>query len=138
MTRMVTGLTWILVTAGLTGCLTPVPPAAAVIPSGSGVRAAPKASDCKLDFFRTKVDQPYDELAALHVGAPTDGYGYTTAYNPWQLQEAMRVKACALGADAVIVTQDFHPGKGGFMNGIAINYRTTLSDGAVKSRPSTE
>jgi len=127
MARRTTRLTWILFVSSLTGCLTPVPPAAAVIPSGSGIRAAPKPSDCKLNFFRTKVDQPYDELAALHVGAPTDGYGNIGDYTPWQLQNAMRAKACALGADAVIVTQDFSPTKGGFMNGTAIKYRTVLT-----------
>lgn len=36
--------------------------------------------------------------------------------------EALRVEACALGADAVIVTRDYsHPG--GTMNATAIRYR---------------
>jgi len=50
-----------------------------------------------------------------------------------QLQDAMRAKGCELGADAVIVTQDFSPSYGGgFMNGIAIKYRLAASKGAVK------
>ena len=39
-------------------------------------------------------------------------------------QEALRKKACELGADAVIVTQDFS-GVGGSMNGTAVRYRDT-------------
>ena len=121
-------MTGILIVATWAGCV--VHPTVVVIPSGSGIRAAPKQSDCKLDFFRTKTDQPYDELAALHVDILRDAvplwndvsYDEVQTQVAAQLQEAMRMKGCELGADAVIVTQDFFPsGKRDFMNGIAIN-----------------
>lgn len=91
------------------GCLaTPV----WVIPSGPGIVASPKPRDCRLEFFRTKVDQSYDELAAMHAWGGT---------SPERLQRALGEKACGLGADAVIVTQDYQGD--GTMNAVAIKYR---------------
>lgn len=101
------------------GCLGP---RVVVLPSGPGVTAAPRPSDCKPDFFRTRPDRPYDELAALHAQG-----GDTFKDGPGDLQDALRAKACELGADAVVVTQDFS-GPGGTMNAVAIKYRARVAD----------
>jgi hypothetical protein len=107
----------LLAAIALAGCA----PRVAVMPSGTGVGATPKARDCRIDFFRTRVGRPYEEFAALHVeGSSWDG--------PEDLQEAIRTKACALGADAVVVTQEFLVTQAGgivhvTMNGAAIRYR---------------
>lgn len=92
-------------------------PRVVVLPSGTGVTAAPRSSDCKPDFFRTTPDRPYDELAALHAQG-----GDTFRDGPGDFQDAVRAKACELGADAVLVTQNFS-GPGGTMNAVAIRYR---------------
>jgi hypothetical protein len=64
------------------------------------------------------VERPYDEIAALHARG-----GDTFRNGPSEFQDALRAKACELGADAVIVTQDF-TGPGGIMNAAAIRYRS--------------
>lgn len=92
-------------------------PRVAVLPSGSGLVAEPRSRDCKLDFFRTRPDRPYDELAALHAAG-----GDTFRDGPGDFQDALRARACTLGADAVVVTQDYS-GPGGIMNAVAIKYR---------------
>jgi len=107
----------LLAATALAGCA----PWVTVMPSGTGVGAAPKVRDCRIDFFRTKVERPYEEFAALRVAGSTwDG--------PEDLQEAMRTKACELGADAVFVTQEFLETETAgvvhrTMNGVAIRYR---------------
>ena len=60
-------------------------------------KAAPRPPDCALDFFRHPPVRDYDEL------------GEVFSYYPYVVapQEALRAKACELGADAVIVTRDF-------------------------------
>ncbi len=81
------------------GCLGP---RVDVMKSGPGVTAEPKPSTCSVEFHRARVDRPYDEIAALHA------YGGDTLKNgPENFQDALRQKACELGADAVIVTQIF-------------------------------
>ena len=122
--RTVTGgFVAVLVAAGSSGC---VPPQVVVIPSGPGVVAEPKPSDCRVEFFRTKVDRPYDEIAALYAsGGGSSG--------PDDFQDALRAKACELGADALIVTQDYslgYSGSGtyrGQMHAAAIKYRDAVS-----------
>jgi hypothetical protein len=111
------------VLVALAGCSTP---RITVVPSGSGVSAPAKAADCSLSFLRTPPrDRPYDELASLHYT--------TTLYwegDPVAAQDAMRERACRLGADAVLVVQEFVPGVGGqhgkppTMAGLAIRFRT--------------
>src|SRR5215472_5856979 len=93
-------MTGILVVATWAGCV--VHPTVVVIPSGSGIRAAPKQSDGKLDGVGTKTDQPYDELAALHVDIPPDAvpvwtdvrYHEVQTQVAAQIQAAMRMKGC--------------------------------------------
>lgn len=89
------------------------------MPSGPGVTASPKAADCRLDFYRTRVDRPYDELAAIRASD-----GDTLKNNAPDFEEVIRAKACELGADAVIVTQDLLK-PGGTMIAIAIRFRDT-------------
>lgn len=118
-TRRAKTTTVVLGAAGLLlGCLGP---RVIELPSGPGVHAESKAPDCRLDFYRTKVDRPYDEIAALHASG-----GDTFKNGPEAFQHAVRAKACELGADAVIVTQDFS-GYGGMMNATAIKYRDTTA-----------
>jgi hypothetical protein len=124
--RTVTGaLVAFLVTAISSGC---VGPQVVVTPSGPGVVATPKPPDCQVEFFRTKVDRPYDEIAALHAWG-----GDTFKTGPDYFRDALRAKACELGADALIVTQDYswgYSGSGqGFaqMNAAAIKYRDAAS-----------
>ncbi len=84
-----------------------------VTPSGPGIRAERRPSDCHLDFYRTRApERPYQEIAALHIGG-----GMLDAADA---QDAMRAKACALGAHAVVVTADYHHGA---MTGTAVVYR---------------
>jgi hypothetical protein len=69
-------------------------------PAGPGLNVAPRDPGCAVEFHRTRPpDAAYDELATFHL----DG--------PWAdaaaAQEALRVRACAVGADAVVVTRDF-------------------------------
>lgn len=123
--RTVTGaLVAVVVAVAASGCLGP---RVVVIPSGPGVVATPKPPDCKVEFFRTKVDRPYDEIAALHAS------GSGPLSYPDDFQDALRAKACEIGADAVIVTQDYswgYSGSGvGFaqMNAAAIRYRDAAS-----------
>lgn len=110
-----TALLPVIVVAGASlGCLGP---RVVVLPSGPGVVAEPKPSSCELPFYRTTPDRPYDELAALHASG-----GDTFRNGPAEFQDALRAKACELGADAVIVTQDF-TGPGGIMNAAALKFR---------------
>lgn len=109
----------------LAGCASFTAPRVTVVPSGSGVSAPAKAADCSLTVLRAPPrEQPYDELASLH---------YTTnlfwSGDPATAQSAIREQACALGADAVLVTQEFMPGVPGgsgkppTMAGLAIRFR---------------
>lgn len=120
-TRMAT--TALMVLAGCVGFSTA--PHVTVVPSGSGASAPAKAAGCSLPVLRTPPrDQPYDELASLH---------YTTnlfwSGDPAAAQNAIREQACALGADVVLVTQEFVPGVPGgdgkppTMAGLAIRFR---------------
>lgn len=76
------------------------------------------------------MDRPYEELAALHAWG-----GDSFENGPRDFQDALRAKACELGADAVIVTQDLSaPGE--TMNGTAIKYVDTASDVPGRGSPS--
>jgi hypothetical protein len=70
-----------------------------VTPSGEGVRYEPKPKGCGLEFLYKVPGRPYEEIADLeaHVTSPPAG----------GTLEALRDKACELGADAVIVTRNF-------------------------------
>lgn len=106
-----------VVLLGVTACLAP---RVTVMPSGPGITASPRPADCRVDFYRTRVDRPYDELAALKVFG-----GDSFKNNEPDFQEVIRAKACALGADAVVVTQDLAE-PGGTMMATAIKFRDPM------------
>jgi len=98
-----------------------------VKPSPSGAKAESRPPDCTVEFLRDAPEREHDDLGEIysyyaHVVAP---------------QDALREKACQLGADAVIVTRDFvisterGPDRK-LVAGIAIKYRD--STGAPEPR----
>lgn len=101
-----------------------------VTPSG-GASAPGRPADCSIEFFRSKPpDRPYDELAGLHATGKLVW--------PSRMQEAMRAKACKVGADAVIVTRDFIPetnGSDAVMTGTAIRFRRAAKQPASAIQP---
>ncbi len=70
-----------------------------VRPSGSELRLQPKPKNCGLELLSKAPARPFTAIADLntHVTKPPPGGAI----------EALRPKACELGADALIVTQDF-------------------------------
>ncbi|HYQ81935.1 MAG TPA: DUF1471 domain-containing protein [Anaeromyxobacteraceae bacterium] len=112
---------WTALAAGCTYSLVQV------TPSGPGVQAERRPSDCHVDFYRTKApEQPYDEIAALHVGGGMLGAA--------DVQEAIRAEACRLGAHAVVVTSDYRHGA---MSGTAVVYRGFRASDAGQPDPPT-
>jgi hypothetical protein len=103
----------LLLTTTTMGCLGP---AVTVLPGSKP--AQPKPQNCEIPFIRTKVDLAYEEIAGLAASG-----GDTGKDRPEDFYRALRAKACELGADAVIVTQDYsQPGRGK-MTAVAIKYR---------------
>ncbi len=99
----------------LAGCGT-----AWVTPTRSGFKAASRPGDCAVDFLRKAPERGYDELGEM--------YSYSSRVV--EPQDLLRRKACELGADAVIVTEDIlvTHGRGAehkLVAGIAIKYRDT-------------
>ncbi len=91
----------------------------AVKPPAAGTRAEARPRDCTLEFLKkAPPDRAYDELGEL--------YGYWAA--DVRPENVLREKACELGADAVVITQDFlvstdkSPDRK-LLSGIAIKYR---------------
>jgi hypothetical protein len=86
------------------------------------VKAAARSPDCKVVFFRIRPDRPFDELAALQARGSFTGKPASD-----HLQEGLRVKACELGADAIIVTAEVlwptQDSSYSQMSGVAIKYR---------------
>lgn len=118
---------------GLSGCVFATAAQVTVVPSGLSVSAPPREAGCSLPVLRAAPrDQAYDELASLH---------YTTSLfwsgDPAVAQNAIRERACTLGADAVLVTQEFVPGVPGSsgkpptMAGLAIRLRQTTGPTAA-------
>jgi hypothetical protein len=70
-----------------------------VSPPGSGARAEPRPEDCRIEFLEEPPGRPYDDLGELSM--------LVTLVGPEGPLEALRPGACALGADAVIVTRKF-------------------------------
>ena len=99
-----------------------------VKPSG-GEGAAEKPSDCALEFLNKAPGRPYETLGELesHVTAPPPGGA----------REALRADACRLGADAIIVTQDFVTNEFGhaLVAGTAIKYRAEPAPSAEPPAP---
>jgi hypothetical protein len=95
----------------------------AVTASGSGATLAARPAGCSIEFIRTKApERPYDEVATLHWEGTLQGAEGA--------QEALREKACALGADAAVVTRDYVPytqNATGFMTVTAIKYRAAAT-----------
>jgi hypothetical protein len=104
-----------------------------VTESGLGLALAPRPADCVVEFYRTTVPQrPHDEVATLHFRG-------SMFANAAGAQEKMREQACALGADAVLVSRDFVPGtqwSPSVMTGTAVSYRDAREqhrvDGALR------
>jgi hypothetical protein len=104
-----------------------------VTESGLGLALAPRPADCVIEFYRTTVPQrPHDEVATLHFRG-------SVFANAAGAQEKMREQACALGADAVLVSRDFVPGapsSPSVMTGTALSYRDARErhriDGALR------
>jgi hypothetical protein len=89
-----------------------------VKPSSGVAKAEPRPRDCTVEFLRGAPERTHDELGELY------SY-YSRVVEP---QDVLRERACALGADAVIVTRDFliSTSKGPdrkVVAGIAIKYR---------------
>ncbi|HZZ84263.1 MAG TPA: hypothetical protein VFE30_06970 [Anaeromyxobacteraceae bacterium] len=110
--RLTTRAAALALATALAGC-----GAVKVVPSGSGVTAAPRPADCPLEFLSKAPPRSYDELAELssQVSSPPRAGA----------QEALRESACRLGADAVIVTRNFVMNAYGhtLVAGTAIKYR---------------
>lgn len=100
----------VLVLAVAAGC---IPPSVSVTPSERPVALAPRPSGCEIEFLRAgRPERPYDEVAVVNVKAYRDDRAGT--------QEALRRAACTLGADAVLVTQEYVDL---YMSGTALSYR---------------
>lgn len=101
----------LLASIALVGCSS-VP----VSPSSSGARAEPRPEDCPIEFLEGPPARPYEELGELSQ--------IVTLVGPNGPLEALRPEACALGADAVIVTRKFVTDDHGhvLVAGIAIQY----------------
>jgi hypothetical protein len=87
-----------------------------VTPSGQGIELAARKPDCVVEFHRVRPpERPFDELATLHL----QGGGL----DAWEAQEALRRRACTLGADAVVVMRDYmNAGRYVVMTGSAVSY----------------
>lgn len=88
-----------------------------VTEAGSGLRLAPRPADCAVQLFRTRPPaRAYDEVAALHLRL----FGELDAA---AVEDALRRRACAIGADAIVVTRDFvGSGTDAGMSGVAVSY----------------
>lgn len=78
-----------------------------------------KPPSCNIEFFRTqRPATPYDEIGAIHLAGGV-------IHSAQDAQEALRSKACELGADAVIITDEVYevPNVGLRVTGTAVAYR---------------
>jgi hypothetical protein len=111
-------------------------PRVVVVPSGTGVAAAPKPPGCSIPMLRNAPsDRPYDELAAIY-------YKANFVSDPAEANAFIRDSACEAGADAALVTQEFIPGVPGqygyrpsSMAALAIRFRPV--SGVTGSGPAT-
>jgi hypothetical protein len=88
-----------------------------VKPSGTDLHLQPLPKDCSLEFLQKAPGRPYDELADLTA--------HVTKVPAAGAAEVLHEKACALGADAVIVTREFvtNPYGHTLVAGTAIKYK---------------
>lgn len=100
-----------LLLAALAGC-----GAVKVTPSEGAAAFSPRPKGCPLEFLRKPPQRPYQELGELQA--------HVTAPPPGGAQEVLRDDACALGADAVILTRNFVTNEFGhvLVAGVAIKY----------------
>ena len=114
MTTRLAALALVALVALAAGCST-----VTVTPSGLGTHPAARPDGCTIEFIRTRPpERPYDELASLHWSG--------TMKDAAAAQEDLRARACALGADAAIVTRDYIPytqNASGVMTITVIRYR---------------
>ncbi len=105
------------------GCATDV--RYSVIPTGTRVTAPPKPPDCPMVFLRTGSQRPYEEISAIEMSMDTNSI-LGISMGTEEAQRLLGRKACELGADAVIITTDFHvlPESTGVakMTGVAIKF----------------
>lgn len=101
-----------------------------VVGSGSKVRGAPKPAGCALQIFVAPPAAPFDELGTLHLESSKNA--------PEQALEALHNKACALSADAVVVTQPFtRTGDSAVMTATALRYRRGTKTDPLHPVPSS-
>jgi hypothetical protein len=93
-----------------------------VVGPRSSAHAAPKPPDCRLEIYRQRPPgAPFEELGDLELSASTN--------TPDAALQALREKACSLGADAMIITQEFtRVGDSATMRSVAVRYRGTTAD----------
>lgn len=93
-----------------------------VVGPRSATRAAAKPPDCALEtYWHTPPGTPFEELGDLELSASTN--------TPDTALRALHERACSLGADALIVTQEFtRVGDSATMKAVAVRYRGTTSD----------
>ena len=78
-----------------------------------------KPPSCNVEFFRTqRPAEAYDEIGAIHLAG-------AVMHSAEDAQEALRAKACELGADAVVITDEVYqvPNVGLRVTGTAVAYR---------------
>ncbi len=99
-----------LLAAALAGC------GAVKVTPEQGVSFAPRPKGCPLEFLRKAPERAYQQIARLQA--------HVTDPPPGGAQEVLRDPACALGADAVIVTRSFVTNEFGhvLVAGTAIKY----------------
>jgi hypothetical protein len=119
LTAITLGVQFLLMACGSVG----------VKPSRFGGEAASRPPDCTVEFLHKPPERAYDELGEMY------------SYYSWvaEPQHVLREKACALGADAVIVTRDFlistvHGPDRKLVVGIAIKYRDRQEPGHPRER----
>ncbi len=99
---------WAAGALALAGCMQ-------VTVTGSGRHAPAKPPDCAVRFLEQRPEIPSEDLGELRLEAGANA--------PGRALDAMRERACALGADAVVVTQGFERiGDSAVMQGIAIRF----------------
>ncbi len=100
----------------------------AVVGPGSGIHEPPRPPDCDVRVLRGDPGG-YESLGELQLN--------TRVNSPSRALDALREKACALGADALVVTRDFTvTGDSATMAATALRYRGGDA-GALHPRPAT-
>lgn len=99
----------------------------ASVTRASDKQFAPKPDSCNVEFFRTQRPAvAYDEIGAIHLTG-------SVMETPQDAQESLRRKACELGADAVVVTDEIYqvPNVGLRVTATAVAYRKEVPGPAL-------